>query len=680
MTKNYKFLALAAMVCIANALFSATRTWTGNTSTSWSTGTNWSGNTAPTSSDSIIINSGSPRYPSLTGSTTVAKFTITGGTLNISNNSFRSNTSFNMSGGTVTTGSGTITVISNFNISGGTYTKTSGNTNVSIDVNISGGTFNAGSGGLNIGDDMIMTGGILNAGGAGIDINDDFTMSLGTLNASTSDITSGSVITINGGTVNAGTASLTSVDMYLTGGTVNIAGNGIFVSDDMFLNGATLNILTANLVVEDDFFIQSGTMDLNNYSMTVTDELTYEGGTITNAGDFDVDDLNLDLTGTWTLGSNIKINTSADFILGIVKTSTSSMLVFAHNASVSNAKNSSHASGPVRRLVNTSGNTTFDFPIGNGSVYAPIGISDFSQQRSQDYFTAQYDMSYAPYNHASKDNTIDHISAAEYWVLDRAATSGTPNTDVNVRLSFNETNRSGDVNSSSHLRVVRWDGTKWVDHGASNGTGNNVSGTVRTTNRVTDFSPFTLGSTSSLTALPVSLLDFNAVPLNRDVKLTWSTTAEINNDFYAVERSLDGINWQLIGHVESMENPAQLNQYSFMDHQPVIGIQYYRLVQTDLDGQKHLSKIARVNFVNGNQPVAVSAYPNPAGNQVTLDLSYTTTEGSITLYNAMGVKVMEIQHFDGNSLTLDVSTLESGIYTVEVRHDRGVYISKILKH
>ncbi|MFN3556064.1 MAG: hypothetical protein ACK4VN_08900 [Bacteroidales bacterium] len=85
--------------------------------------------------------------------------------------------------------------------------------------------------------------------------------------------------------------------------------------------------------------------------------------------------------------------------------------------------------------------------------------------------------------------------------------------------------------------------------------------------------------------LPIDLLYFNARAERSQVALEWATATEINNDFFTIERSSDGHNWQIIGYETGAGNSSQTLRYAYTDSNPLEGIVYYRLKQTDFDGQ-----------------------------------------------------------------------------------------------
>ncbi len=514
---------------------------------------------------------------------------------------------------------------------------------------------------------------------ADVEVN-NFIMNGGWFSTNNYSFESNYDITIYDGNFNADASLITASNIYLYGGNISMQGDKFDISNSVVINGGLFTIISAHVSIPNDIFLTSGTLNLNGYNMAVSGAYTYEGGTLANAGTLSINNLIVDFAGTYALDYTLNVLTSATFTSGIVKTTPSTLLIFDNNASASGMSTISHVDGPVRRLVAASGNTTFDFPVGNGHTYAPIQISDFAQGRAQDYFTAQYFYGNPPYNRASKDITLDHVSAAEYWILDRAATTGTPTTDVFVRLSFDETTRSGIVNTASELRVSRWDGTAWRDHGRASGTGNSTAGTLISNARITNFSPFTIASSTSFNPLPVSLINFNAQPVEKLVKVSWTTTSEINNDFFSVQKSIDGKSWSVIGIVKGVKNSDQVTNYSLKDLAPVEGVQFYRLIQTDVKGKSAISTPISVNIAAGSLSNQVSLFPNPTTSIVNVSLYASSANTGIKVFNSMGMLVMELNDLSGSVYTLDLTDFANGIYTIEVQHENGISVSKVLKN
>jgi hypothetical protein len=326
-------------------------------------------------------------------------------------------------------------------------------------------------------------------------------------------------------------------------------------------------------------------------------------------------------------------------------------------------------------MNSSNGTTTFTFPVGNGNVYAPITISNYGSRRTGDFFRAQYFSSRHPNAGGTKANTLNLVSQAEYWNLDRGALSGTATTTATVTMSYN-TGRSGSITNASLLRVARWNGSQWMDEGrASASSTTAASGTLISSANVTSFSPFTFGSTTSVNPLPVHLLNFTAAPAASNVDVKWTTTSEINNDYFNVEKSLDGKNWSVIGQVKGAGNTESLTNYSFVDANPVMGMQYYRLQQNDINGDFTYSSIAPVNF-SASVTSALNIFPMPANNFLNVELP-GASEMLVTIYNANGQKVFEAS--SGSLLNIDIQNFNAGLYIVEVKADNNVSTAKFLK-
>ena len=102
-------------------------------------------------------------------------------------------------------------------------------------------------------------------------------------------------------------------------------------------------------------------------------------------------------------------------------------------------------------------------------------------------------------------------------------------------------------------------------------------------------------STCGVFVLPIELSQFNAVIQDKNVLLRWTTETENKNDYFAIERSSNGNDWELISVVKSLGDSHTTLNYSVLDASPLEGISYYHLKQIDLDGTVTYSGIVSVN-------------------------------------------------------------------------------------
>lgn len=181
-------------------------------------------------------------------------------------------------------------------------------------------------------------------------------------------------------------------------------------------------------------------------------------------------------------------------------------------------------------------------------------------------------------------------------------------------------------------------------------------------------------------ALPLELLTFSGKTQNEGILLEWQTAAENNNRLFTLEKSLDGQNWEVLTQVDGTGNTSQKQDYFYLDEQPQNALQYYRLLQTDFDGKFTYSKAIVVEW--NKVAIAPSIYPNPVAEQITIDWGNTPPKGEVEvqIYNTVGKVVFWVNPTTNESQTIDVSSLESGIYFLKVDESEAVkHVIKINK-
>ena len=185
---------------------------------------------------------------------------------------------------------------------------------------------------------------------------------------------------------------------------------------------------------------------------------------------------------------------------------------------------------------------------------------------------------------------------------------------------------------------------------------------------------FYLGSINSTSSpLPVTLVSFTAIPKNSQVNLDWTTSAEINNDYFIIQRSPDAEHWQDLQRIPGSGNTGTDSRYSAIDPNPLTGISYYRLDQTDLDGKQSFSMIRKVSF---QTTTSVNVYPNPATN-----IAYVSGTGKlqVSLYSSGGQFVNVPLQINGNTVSLNIAGLPAGIYYIHIQEAGGSSIRVLVK-
>lgn len=189
------------------------------------------------------------------------------------------------------------------------------------------------------------------------------------------------------------------------------------------------------------------------------------------------------------------------------------------------------------------------------------------------------------------------------------------------------------------------------------------------------------GSPTLAGVLPVEFLSFTAKPDSENsVRLEWATVWEEDNDYFTVERSIDGANFQALGQVDGAGTTIEQQNYVWIDDSPLPGINYYRIKQTDFDGAFEYSDVASVRM-NGNLGQAMRIFPNPAEAQVRIVLPSVGKSGTaiVRVFNQVGQMVLsQEQSTEGQLLEFDTSTLPQGVYTLHVQEGARNYSEKLV--
>jgi hypothetical protein len=206
-------------------------------------------------------------------------------------------------------------------------------------------------------------------------------------------------------------------------------------------------------------------------------------------------------------------------------------------------------------------------------------------------------------------------------------------------------------------------------------SGDQVRFAVDVSNIATNFY-YTIGTLNSTTSpLPIELLGFGGNCDGNESTLKWSTATEKNNDYFTIERAIDGINYLILDTIDGAGNNLNTLNYSFIDLTPIEGISYYRLKQTDFDGKYKYSKIISVscNKTNAN---SIIVYPNPASYNVSFEYLGNSKSLPLEIINAKGQII-----YTGtitNKINLPTNELLPGIYFVKITTDYEVLTGKFI--
>ncbi len=262
------------------------------------------------------------------------------------------------------------------------------------------------------------------------------------------------------------------------------------------------------------------------------------------------------------------------------------------------------------------------------------------------------------------------------WYVQEAGTVGT------VTLSFDLSLIEGPTGvGTNNLNQVRLllddDGQGTPDSDFSAGVTIIAPTTIDSENDIITFDVdfadgeyFTLGSFEN-DALPVELIDFNVQEVQGEVLLNWVTASEENNAFYSVERSLDGVNYEVLSNLDGAGTTSEIQNYQYWDTNPQIGFNFYRIKQTDIDGSFSYSPVKSA-LVEDKTKLRLSVSPNPVSNNEVLKVNWQlpqNTRGQILYLIDIHGRVIVKQALSTNDREkeIPIDQLQKGLYILRIR-------------
>lgn len=187
-----------------------------------------------------------------------------------------------------------------------------------------------------------------------------------------------------------------------------------------------------------------------------------------------------------------------------------------------------------------------------------------------------------------------------------------------------------------------------------------------------------------INTLPIELISFTAKVLeyqgDHAVQLDWVTASELNNDYFIIERSVDGITFEEVFVMDGAGTSNETNHYIGFDEDPYMGTSYYRLTQVDHNGDFETFHPVAVNINANENQLTVS--PVPANEEVVFNLiSVDDNDGVIEITDIQGriVEHLELDLAKGeNRITYDLGTFSKGLYFVRLVIDNEIQIAKMV--
>jgi hypothetical protein len=368
-----------------------------------------------------------------------------------------------------------------------------------------------------------------------------------------------------------------------------------------------------------------------------------------------------------TLSQNTTVNGVLDLTNGKLTTTASQLMNIANDATAINYSGNSFVNGPLKKT----GDDPFTFPVGVGSIYAPIGITNVLAESISDQFTAEYiranPQSTSPYG-PGVGTGLDHVSSVEYWTLQQNAGAAFKKVSLDVHLL------SFCMNLASTY-VSQWNGSVWTKEGASilSGpfvTGSYETGTIRSTNNITGFTgvgiAFTLSTDLPFSSnpLPITLISFDALKLSSSrSSIAWELAACCSPAAkFEVQRAGSDKNFITINTIDG----STVNRfYTYTDNGLQDGANYYRLKMKDEAGTITYSRtVAIINGVKGL--LLTSLIPTIITDKASLTVAASAAQKMDIIIIDMQGRVVQKQNYTLNAgnttLPVTMGGLGAGAY------------------
>lgn len=184
--------------------------------------------------------------------------------------------------------------------------------------------------------------------------------------------------------------------------------------------------------------------------------------------------------------------------------------------------------------------------------------------------------------------------------------------------------------------------------------------------------------------LPVELLEFKGMNTARSIDLTWLVGSEKDNDYYTLMKSKNGIDYEEIGVIDSKVggNTTEKVSYSFIDDEPVYGVSYYKLYQTDFNGQKKY--LDEITVDRSEHFTGLIIIPNPVNESAHI-LFHSIRSGTnvYKVFDMSGKLIIEGTYESvkgSNEIRLETDQLTNGMFYLEIYNDLDHIRQRFIKN
>jgi biopolymer transport protein ExbB len=172
--------------------------------------------------------------------------------------------------------------------------------------------------------------------------------------------------------------------------------------------------------------------------------------------------------------------------------------------------------------------------------------------------------------------------------------------------------------------------------------------------------------------LPVELYFFKASVDGQQVELNWTTLSELNNNYFTIERSSEGSSWDSLTSIDGAGTSMEKLNYSYVDSWPYGGRSYYRLRQTDYDGQTTYYNVVSVDV---EQPGSFNVFFDTQTHELIIAYDDHSAGATISLYNSVGALIRVDTRYKHGAIAYNMAGLQPGVYIIRI-YQNGKYMAR----
>jgi hypothetical protein len=263
------------------------------------------------------------------------------------------------------------------------------------------------------------------------------------------------------------------------------------------------------------------------------------------------------------------------------------------------------------------------------------------------------------YDRGSTGNPLNTPRIKRTWFIDKIGGPANSGSGIDMAFDWYTPDVAGTINT---YRLYHYNGNNWDKLSA--GTYATRTRNLKYSGYTGTFSPFSMGD--EVVLLPVNWQNVACLrEENNGTRINWATASETESDSFLVERATNAGEFRRIGAIPASGNSYTTRRYSLLDEQAPATTAFYRIKQTDKQGNGSYSEICQVNAA-GNKTETVKIFPNPADNNIYVLVSDGAEQGGeIVISDIAGKEVMR-KAVQSNQTTVSSEHLTAGLYTVQV--------------